>query len=74
MNPGLTLRSAWKLRIIRPELTSSTSASAICIGTNVCCDRWRSRVRLAPRPPATRRGREPRPGVLEDRNEPEQQP
>ena len=50
-NPGSTLRRAWKLRIIKPEPTSSTSASATCTATSAYCDRCRSRVRLMPRVP-----------------------
>ena len=33
--PGSTCRSAWNVRIIRPELMSSTSASATCTTTSV---------------------------------------
>ena len=58
VNPGSTPRSAWKLRIINPAPTSSTSASAICAATSTCCERCCSRVRLAPRrrPQSTSRG------------------
>ena len=35
VNPGCTFFSAWNVRIIRPELTSSTSASATCTTTSV---------------------------------------
>src|ERR1035438_2436547 len=38
VNPGWTLRSAWKVRIIRPAATSSTSAIATCATAD--CERY----------------------------------
>ena len=52
-NPGTTPRSARNVRIISPELTSSTSASATCATTSPLRVRCRSRLSLAPRAPAS---------------------
>jgi hypothetical protein len=35
VNPGCTRFSAWNVRIMRPDPTSSTSASATCTTTSV---------------------------------------
>ena len=51
-NPGSTARSAWKLRIINPDTTSSTSASAISATTSVLRARCRVGPSLAERPPS----------------------
>ena len=39
VNPGSTERSAWKVRIISPEPTSNTTASATCETTRTFCVR-----------------------------------
>ena len=51
VKPGSTRFSAWKLRIIRPDATSRTSASAISATTSTLRVRCRSRLSLADRPP-----------------------
>ena len=42
LNPGGTCFNAWNVRIINPELTSSTSASAIWTTTRVLLARFLS--------------------------------
>ena len=49
-NPGETSRMARNVRIIRPDATSSTTASATCATTSVLRARCRSRPSLEPRP------------------------
>jgi hypothetical protein len=51
VNPGFTCLNAWNVRIISPELMSSTSASATCTTTSVLRARCRSRLALDVRPP-----------------------
>ena len=51
VKPGSTARSASNVRIIRPELTSSTSASATCPTTSAFCARCCPRPALVPREP-----------------------
>ena len=75
-NPGSTLRSARKVRIIRPDATRSTTARATCTNRSRFCDRCRVRPWLDSA--ASRRGAEEGlrsfgPGVLHHRHEPEQQ-
>ena len=50
VKPGSTVRKAWNVRIIKPALTSSTSAIATCPTTNRLRARWRSLLTLALRP------------------------
>ena len=52
LNPGCTRRIDWKVRIIRPEPISSTSASATWTIVSVLRVTLRSRPALAFRPPA----------------------
>jgi hypothetical protein len=47
---GIYVGSAWKVRIIRPDLISRTKARATCTTTSVLRARWRWRLSLAPRP------------------------
>ena len=51
VKPGCTCLSAWNDRIISPELTSSTSASATWTTTSVLRARCRSLLALSVRPP-----------------------
>ena len=51
VKPGLTCRIAWKVRIISPEATSSTTASAISATTSALRARWRWRLAVPRRPP-----------------------
>ena len=52
LNPGVTCLRAWNVRIISPELTRSTRASATWMTTSVLRARRRSRLSLSARPPA----------------------
>ena len=54
VKPGSTLRKASDVRIISPELTSSTRASATCVTTSTLRARCRSRLPVAVRPPPRR--------------------
>ena len=60
VKPGLTSRNAANVLNISPELTSRTSASAICATTRMLRARCRSRLDVAVRPPP-RRARATRP-------------
>ena len=52
VKPGSTCRIAWNVRIISPDATSSTTASAISTTTSVLRARWRARPALDSRPPS----------------------
>ena len=72
-NPGSTRRMAWKVRIIRPDETSRTTASAICATTRVLRARWRSRPALDEPAAFLQRAGDVRRAESQHRNQPEQQ-
>ena len=55
VKPGSTWRIAWKVRIIRPEATSRTTASATSTTTSVLRARCRALPALDERPPSFKR-------------------